>query len=383
MIERTIREKILSQAGVFPVVTLTGVRQSGKSTLLRNCFPDHKYVSLEDPDIRMMAETDPRGFLLNFGFPLIIDEAQYVPALFSYIQTTVDERNVSGMYILSGSQNFLLMEGISQSLAGRAAVLRMAPLSIAELKAAGLLDGNLNRMMFTGGYPRIYDKDIPPADYFPSYLQTYVERDVMLLKNIGKRAQFQKFLRLCAARAGQLLNVTALANEADVSVPTLQSWLSILETCDVVFLLQPYHKNFNKRLVKAPKLYFYDTGLLSSLLGIKSVEQMETHFMRGEIFENLVVSECLKSRLAAGEEPVLYFWRDSNGNEVDLLVEDGNGLKAYEVKSSATLKPEFFKGLKLFERIAGGLVEESAVVYGGNADYNTGHGRFISWTNWC
>ena len=365
------------------MVTLTGVRQSGKSTLLRNCFPDHKYVSLEDPDIRMMAETDPRGFLLNFGFPLIIDEAQYVPALFSYIQTAVDERNVSGMYILSGSQNFLLMEGISQSLAGRAAVLRMAPLSVAELKSAGLLDGNLNRMMFTGGYPRIYDKGIPPADYFPSYLQTYVERDVMLLKNIGKRAQFQKFLRLCAARAGQLLNVTALANEADVSVPTLQSWLSILETCDVVFLLQPYHKNFNKRLVKAPKLYFYDTGLLSSLLGIKSVEQMETHFMRGEIFENLVVSECLKSGLAAGEEPVLYFWRDSNGNEVDLLVEDGNGLKAYEVKSSATLKPEFFKGLKLFERIAGGLVEESAVVYGGNADYNTGDGRFISWTNWC
>lgn len=383
MIERTIRERILTLSSMFPVVTLTGVRQSGKSTLLKTSFPNHKYVSLEDPDIRMMAESDPRGFLLNFGYPLVIDEVQNVPALFSYIQTIVDEHNETGMYILSGSQNFLLMESVSQSLAGRAAVLRMMPFSIAELKNAGLLPENPNEMMFTGGYPRIYDKGIPPADYFPSYLQTYVERDVMLLKNIGKRMQFNKFLRLCAARAGQLLNLTALANEADVSVPTVQAWLSVLETSNVVFLLQPYHKNFNKRLVKSPKLYFYDTGLLSALLGLKSADQMEMHFMRGEIFENMVVSECMKSFFAKGIEPQLYFWRDSNGNEVDLLVEDSGGLYAYEVKSSATLKPDFFRGLKSFEKLADGVLAGCAVIYGGGADYRTGYGRFVSWKNWC
>jgi len=382
MIERTIKDKILAMAQLFPVVSLTGVRQSGKSTLLKNCFPHHQYVSLEDPDIRMMAESDPRGFLLNFGFPLIIDEAQNVPVLFSYIQTIVDEHNESGMYILSGSQNFLLMENISQSLAGRAAILKMTPFSITELKGAELLTEDLNELMFTGGYPRIYDKGIPPSDYFPSYLQTYIERDVLLLKNVGKRTQFQNFLRLCAARAGQLLNLSALANDADISVPTAQTWLSILGTSNVVFLLQPYYKNFNKRIIKAPKLYFYDTGLLSSLLGIRAVEQMKTHFMRGEIFENLIVSECTKFYFSKGIEPQLYFWRDSNGNEVDLLVEDGDSLSAYEIKSSATLKSDFFKGLKSFEQISNGILSQYAVVYGGLADYRTSDGTFISWRNW-
>ncbi|MBP5710734.1 MAG: ATP-binding protein [Bacteroidales bacterium] len=382
MIERTIKEKIISLAAQFPVVSLTGVRQSGKSTLLKNCFPDYTYVSLEDIDIQKFAIDDPRGFLLNFGRHLIIDEAQLAPALFSYIKTDIDNVNEAGMYLLSGSQNFLLMENVSQSLAGRTAVLDMSPLSIEELKRNGTLPVTLNDMLFTGGYPRIYDKLIAPADYFPSYIRTYVERDVRQLRNIGNRQQFMKFIRLCAGRVGQLFNITSFANEADLSLPTLRAWISVLETCGVVFLLQPYHKNFNKRIVKSPKLYFCDTGLLSSLLGIRDVVQVETHYMRGEIFENLIVSELRKKYTNRGIEPYIYFWRDSNGNEVDIIEEDNGKLNAYEIKSSATLRHDFFKGIDNFAKVAGDLINERAVVYGGDDDFAHTAGSFISWRNW-
>lgn len=381
MIERNIKDKLTFLTSKFPVVTLTGIRQCGKSTLLRNCFTDYKYVSLEDIDIRRIAQTDPRGFLDSFGTRIIIDEAQYAPDLFSYIQTKVDEVNNAGMYILAGSHNFLLMENISQSLAGRAAILRMAPFSVSELAQADLLPETIDKWLFTGGFPRIYDKEIPPTDYFPSYIQTYIERDIRTLRNVGNLSLFIKFMKLCAARIGQLLNMQSLANECGVSVATAHAWLSILETSYVVFLLRPYYKNFNKRLVKTPKLYFYDTGLAASLLGLTDSSQMTLHYLRGELFENMVIAEKMKGCYAQGKEPQMYFWRDSNQNEVDLLTEDGMQLNAFEIKSSATMNADFFKGLKRFADISGLMSENLNVVYGGDMNITTQQGNYISWKN--
>ena len=380
MIERNIIDKIQYLLKKYPVVTITGTRQCGKSTLLRNGFPTMRYVSLEDPDLREFAIDDARGFLNNFGTPLIIDEAQYAPKLFSYIQTRIDSENQTGMYILSGSHNFLLMESISQSLAGRTAILKMAPFSISELTHANLLP-ELNEWLFTGGFPRIYDKQINPVDFFPSYFQTYIERDVRLLRNINDLSHFVRFVKLCAARIGQLLNINALANECEVSVQTINSWLSVLETSYVIYLLKPYHNNFNKRLVKSPKLYFCDTGLAASLLGMENARQMDTHYLRGELFENMVIMEFIKQEYAQGREPNISFWRDSNQNEIDLLVERGLDLQAYEIKSSATMKTDYFKGLNKFAALAQLPKESLHVVYGGDVNYLTSFGDLISWKN--
>ena len=380
MIERNIIDKIQYLLTKYPVVTITGTRQCGKSTLLRNSFPTMRYVSLEDPDLREFAIDDARGFLNNFGTPLIIDEAQYAPKLFSYIQTRIDSEGQTGMYILSGSHNFLLMESISQSLAGRTAVLKMAPFSVSELTHANLLP-ELNDWLFTGGFPRIYDKQINPVDFFPSYFQTYIERDVRLLRNINDLSHFVRFVKLCAARIGQLLNINALANECEVSVQTVNSWLSVLETSYVIYLLKPYHNNFNKRLVKSPKLYFCDTGLAASLLGMENARQIETHYLRGELFENMVIMEFIKQEYAQGREPNISFWRDSNQNEIDLLVERGLDLQAYEIKSSATMKTEYFNGLNKFATLAQLPRESLHVVYGGDVNYLTAFGDLISWKN--
>lgn len=273
------------------------------------------------------------------------------------------------------------MENISQSLAGRAAILRMAPFSVSELAQADLLPETIDKWLFTGGFPRIYDKEIPPTDYFPSYIQTYIERDIRTLRNVGNLSLFIKFLKLCAARIGQLLNMHSLANECGVSVATAHAWLSILETSYVVFLLRPYYKNFNKRLVKTPKLYFYDTGLAASLLGLTDSSQMTLHYLRGELFENMVIAEKMKGCYAQGKEPQMYFWRDSNQNEVDLLTEDGMQLNAFEIKSSATMNADFFKGLKRFADISGLMSENLNVVYGGDMNITTQQGNYISWKN--
>lgn len=379
MIDRIIAAKITSMASKFPVVTLTGARQCGKSTLLRNILQDYKYVSLEDPDIRKAVAEDPRGFLGNFDDKTIIDESQYVPELFSYIQTKVDEENRSGMYVLSGSQNFLLMEKISQSLAGRAAVLKLAPLSISELRNAGLLPDTMAKLMLRGGYPRLYDMDIEPQDYYPSYVATYLERDVRLVRNVADFSRFELFLRMCAARIGQLLNIQSLANDCGLSPQTAKDWLSILEASYIVFRLQPYYRNLGKRLVKSSKLFFYDTGLAASLIGINTADQMTLSPSKGALFENLVVSEFLKRKLFAGAEPRLYFWRDSNDNEVDLIEEDGGGLDAYEIKSGSLLRDDYFKGLAKFAGLAGISPDSCAVVYGGDLNYVTSRGRYISW----
>ena len=274
MIKRTLQTKLLELIKKYPIVTLTGPRQSGKSTLLQHSFPDYKYVSLEDPDMHLFATDDPRGFLATYPDKTIIDEAQRVPSLFSYIQTHTDKEGREGMYLLAGSHNFLLMESINQSLAGRTAVLKLLPFSHTEMKDSGILPRSVDEEIFKGSYPRLYDKDIAPSDYYPFYIQTYVERDVRLLKNIGDLSKFIRFIKLCAGRIGQLLNISSLANECGVAVSTISTWISVLEASYICYLLKPDHNNYAKRLVKTPKLYFYDTGLACSLLDIRMHEQV-------------------------------------------------------------------------------------------------------------
>jgi predicted AAA+ superfamily ATPase len=381
MVVRNLQKQVLYYAEKFPIVTLTGPRQSGKSTLLRNSFPDYNYVSLEEPDIRLMAESDPKNFLNNLQGKTIIDEVQYVPDLFSYIQTRVDGENTSGMYILSGSQNFLLMQRITQSLAGRAAILKLLPFSYEEIKSFDS-DKSIDELILFGGYPRIYDKNILPHEFYPNYIQTYVERDVRQLRNITDLSMFIRFVKLCAGRIGQMLNLSSLANECGINFATAQAWLSLLETSYIVFQLKPYYKNFNKRLVKSSKLYFYDTGLACSLLSIENSAQVNTHYLRGELFENWVIAEHIKQSYAKAKEPAIYFWRDSNGHEVDLLIENGNEIEAFEIKSGSTMNPDHFKGLRHWQQISGTQPEQSHVIYTGEMAFKTQAGDYIPWKNW-
>lgn len=379
MIERTLKNKLLELTKKYPIVTLTGPRQSGKSTLLRHSFPEYKYVSLEDPDVRLFATDDPRGFLSTYPDKTIIDEAQRVPALFSYIQTHTDKEGHEGMYLLAGSHNFLLMESISQSLAGRTAILKLLPFSHAEMMDGGILRGSVDEEIFRGGYPRIYDKQIEPSEYYPFYVQTYVERDVRLMKNIGDLSKFIRFVKLCAGRIGQLLNISSLANECGVAVSTATSWISVLEASYICYLLKPDYNNYAKRLVKTPKLYFYDTGLACALLDIRTAAQVPTHFLRGGLFENLVINEFLKTAYNGGEEPNLTFWRDSTGNEVDLLQYINGEPHAYEIKSGATFSPDFFKGIAKWSKLSGVEAERLSVIYTGERDWSTQNGNVVAW----
>lgn len=380
MIERALTSKLIELAGKYPVVTLTGPRQSGKSTLLKHTFSNYRYVSLEDIDMREFATSDPRGFLSTYSDHTIIDEAQRVPNLFSYIQTHVDAVNEPGMYLLAGSHNFLLMEQVSQSLAGRSAILKLLPFSHDEMANAGILPSSINAEIFQGSYPRLYDKDIHPNDYYPFYIQTYVERDVRQIKSIGDLSKFIRFIKLCAGRIGQLINFSSLANECGISLPTLNSWLSVLEASYICYQLKPDWNNFAKRLIKSPKLYFYDTGLACSLLDIRSEEQLTTHFLRGGLFENMVINSFVKRSWNSGQETDLRFWRDSQGNEVDLLVYDSGSLpKAYEIKSSATFMTDFFKGLSKWAALSNATPIDLHVIYGGETSLKTSLGEVIAW----
>ncbi|AGY53237.1 hypothetical protein BRDCF_p610 [Bacteroidales bacterium CF] len=378
MIERTLKIKLLDLINKYPIVTLTGPRQSGKSTLLRASFPDYKYVSLEDPDMRLFSTEDPRGFLATYPDKTIIDEVQRVPSLFSYIQTHTDNINKEGMYLLAGSHNFLLMEKINQSLAGRTAILKLLPFSHYELTTGGVIQSSVDDEIFKGSYPRIYDKDIAPADYYPFYIQTYVERDVRLIRSIGDLSKFIRFLKLCAGRIGQLINLSSLANECGVSVTTATSWISILEASYICYLLKPDHNNYAKRLVKAPKLYFYDTGLACSLLDIRNTAQVKTHFLRGGLFENMVINEFVKMAYNKGEDPNLSFWRDSTGNEVDLLLTEGGKQYAYEIKSGATYSTDFFKGISKWAKLSNTPSERCYTIYNGE-NIKTSQGDVLSW----
>lgn len=301
--------------------------------------------------------------------------------LLSYLQTHIDSVNKSGMYVLTGSHNLLLMQSISQSLAGRTALLTLAPFSVSELRNANLLPSSVDEMIYTGNFPRIYDQNIEPSDFYTSYIRTYIDRDVRLIKNINDFSAFTRFIRLCAGRCGQILNVSQLAEDAGITRKTAESWLSVLEASYIIYLLKPYYKNFGKRIIKNSKLYFYDTGLAASLLGITNSNQIESFYMRSALFENLIVSELLKRRIFAGKSDDLYFWRDSNGIEIDVIEEDNTELHAYEIKASETMNSAFFSNIKKIKDTAGIKWQNTAVIYGGNLAVPASDtcGAYIPW----
>lgn len=380
MIFRQLSTHIKTISQKFPVISLTGPRQSGKTTLLKAYFKDHKYFNFEELDIRDWATNDPRGFLNENNGSLILDEIQKVPELFSYLQPLVDKNNIPSQYILSGSQSFLLNENISQTLAGRVAILELLPFSWSELEEYTEGTFSENNYIFKGSFPRIYDKNIEPNDFFPSYIRTYVERDVRLIKNITDISLFQRFLKLSAGRIGQLLNISALANDCGISVNTAKGWLSVLEQSYIIFLLRPHFQNFNKRLVKMPKLYFYDTGLACSLLEIEDYSQLVSHYLRGSLFENMILLELLKNRFNSGMPSNLYFWRNNHGNEIDCIINKPEIPFAIEIKSGKTFSNSFLKGLEFWEKISGNT-ENLFLIYGGEISRNYNNIRIESWKN--
>ena len=379
MIHRTLTSTLKDLTTQYPVVTVTGPRQSGKTTLVRAAFPEWRYVSLEEPDMRDYATGDPRGFITDYSAGAIVDEAQRAPDLFSYIQTHVDTLDKEGVYVLTGSFNFGLMEGISQSLAGRAAILELLPFSLSELDQSDHVPDSIEALMFTGGYPRIYDKQLDPQRWYADYVTTYLERDVRQVKNVTDLTLFQRFLKMCAARSGHILNLSSLGDDCGITHNTARSWLSILEAGYIVYLLKPHHKNFNKRLIKRPKLYFCDSGLLSYLLGIGSPQGLSAHASRGHIFETWVISELLKNRLNTGLKDNLYFWRDNSGHEIDCIIDKGDALIPVEVKSGKTISPDFFKGLRFWSKISGAEGRHMVLVYAGEMEQNRKEGRVLSW----
>ncbi len=366
MILRHASTTLQSLAHGYPILVLTGPRQAGKTTLAQSTFPGKPYVSLEDPDTRAFAEEDPRGFLARFPDGAILDEAQRCPALFSYLQTRVDATRCMGEFVLTGSQQFGLLSNITQSLAGRVGLVQLLPFSLQELQEGGVPVTSLGDLLWRGLYPPIHDRSLAPEQWFANYLMTYVERDVRQLIEVQNLSLFQRFLKLCAARCGQLLNMTSLGNDCGVSHKTVAAWLSVLEAGYVVFLLQPHHQNFGKRLVKTPKLYFHDTGLAAHLLGIHDEEHMAIHSARGALFENLVISELLKRRYNQGLTSNLYFWRNNTGEEVDVVVEHGDKLLPIEIKSGQTYNSDFLTGLNKWARYAGNAALPSQLVYGGD-----------------
>lgn len=366
MIDRQLYNKVNELLFKFPIIAITGPRQSGKTTFSKELCKGYKYVNLEIPDERQFARDDPKGFLNSYQNGVIIDEVQYVPEIFSYLQAVTDQRKRNGEYLLTGSQNFLLSHHISQSLAGRVALFSLLPFSYKELAGSTYSPENWKDYLYKGGYPRIYEQQINPLDFYPNYLQTYIERDVRQLLNVRDLATFQKFIKLLAGRIGQLLNQNNLANELGVSNKTIESWISVLEASFIVYRLQPYHHNFKKRLVKTPKLYFYDTGLAAYLLGLRSVADFQIHFAQGALFENLVINEFIKDGLNKGELLQSYFWRDASQNEVDLVIDRGMKRDAYEIKMSQTLNPDFFKSLHYYKELDPS--SELNLIYGGNAD---------------
>ena len=379
MIPRHIQPLLQRQASQYPVVTVIGPRQSGKTTLTRTSFPDKPYVSLEDPDVRGFAQEDPRGFLAGYSSGAIFDEIQRAPQLPSYLQGMVDRNDKPGQFILTGSQQFELMTQVTQSLAGRTALLRLLPLTLAEVSSAEKTHKSLASTLLHGFYPRIHDKRLDPSQAMADYFSTYVERDLRQLAAVQDLRQFERFVRLCAGRTGQLLNLSSLANDAGISQPTARAWMDLLQTSFIVHLLPPWHTNAGKRLIKAPKLYFHDTALACWLLGLRTPEQVQRDPLWGALFENFVVIEALKDRLNAGESAELYFYRDSEGNEVDLFIPVGRQLHAVEIKAGATVNPDYFKGLNRFDAHFPGVLHGGCVVYGGDHPQNRTHWPVHPW----
>ena len=381
MVNRTIVEGINAYMQRYPIVALTGPRQSGKTTLLKGMFPDFRYVSLENPDNRAFAENDPNGFLQLYDQKVILDEVQRVPALLSYIQTIVDSNNMMGQFILSGSQNFNLMKSITQSLAGRVALFKLLPFDMTELKSADLLPSDYEQLIIKGCYPALYDRSIPFASFYANYIETYIQRDVTELLSIRDFGLFRTFLKLCAARIGQQLNIANLSSETGVSVPTLRSWISILESSYIMYQLPPFFKNFNKRLVKSPKLYFYDTGLASFLLGIRNEKTLLESEFKGALFENMIITEYVKQNYHNNLYHDFYYWRDSNGHEVDLLVSNDTAYDAIEIKSTKTILPKQFAGLDFLANIGGDAIRRKILVYGGDSSQKRTHYQIWDWSD--
>lgn len=382
MIKRDLTEQVLEAAKFFPVISILGPRQSGKTTLAKAAFPKHSYVSLEDLDVRLQAIEDPRKFLaINTNKNgLIIDEVQHAPQLLSYIQTIVDEKQQNANFILTGSQNILVNEAITQTLAGRNAILTLLPLSIAELKRAKLLPDSLEEAVFRGCYPKVYASQVKPNMLYNTYIHSYIERDVRQLKNVLDLASFQRFLQLCAGRVGQVINYSSLGNDCGIDHKTVKSWLSLLEATYVIFLLRPYYKNFGKRLINMPKLYFVDTGVACTLLNIKSVEDLHNHFARGGLVESFLISDLTKQFYNRAERPAIYFWRDYQGNEIDCIVEKSNNLVPIEIKSGHTVGSDYFKPFEYWKNVVGvDQSDNNFVIYGGDKDMSRSVAQVISW----
>ncbi len=381
MISRDLRHT-LNRFEKFPVVGVFGPRQSGKTTLVRDHFKNHTYLNFEDPNIRDFATNDPRGFLRTHEnqYGIILDEFQYVPQILSYIQIESDEKKRPGYFVLTGSQNFLMNQAVTQSLAGRIGILTLLPLSIHELENSRLLPNDINETLIKGSYPRVYTEQFLPDDFYPSYIHSYVERDVRQLINVENLRTFRKFMQLCAARVGQLLNISDLAMNCGISIKTVERWLSILEASYILYLLVPYHENYTKRVIKTPKLFFYDTGLACSLLGLKTIDEVALSPWKGHLFETLIISDFYKQFYNTGSRPSLYFWRDKNGHiEVDCLVERAGTLFPIEIKSVETIRSDLFKSLENWHNLTQTDAEKSYLVYGGDQTQKRLHGQIVSW----
>lgn len=369
MFARTITPTLTSLATEFPIVTITGPRQSGKTTLCRTTFPDKPYINLEQPETRRFAQDDPKGFLATIPNGAILDEIQRTPDLLSYIQVIVDDKQTLGQFIVTGSQQFEVMNTINQSLAGRTALLKLLPLSIEELVRAGLPLSS-NQLILNGFYPRIHNQKLNPTRVLGDYFETYVERDIRQLVSIKNLGSFEKFIRLCAGRVGQIINLQSLGNDVGISHSTAREWMTLLEASYVVFQLRPWHSNISKRLIKSSKLFFYDVGLASYLLGLETELHVARDPLRGNLFENMAIMEALKYRFNRGRKGNICFYRDSNGNEVDLLLDVGPDLFPIEIKSGETIVPDFFKGLTAFSKISPPLTRGAGLVYGGTEQQN-------------
>ena len=366
MIKRTLEHKIKHALKSFPVVLVTGPRQSGKTTLVRSIFPDKPYYSFENLDAREIANADPRGLLEKLPDGAVFDEIQHCPKLLSYMQGVVDERKRNGMFILTGSQNILLLKKVKQSLAGRVSILELLPFSFKEI--GDKLDKDIDKLMWKGFFPRVWDQKIDPTEAMRNYVKTYVERDVRTIINVKNISTFHKFLRLCAGRVGEVLNLTSISNDLGISSTTAKEWLSVLEVSYVVYLLPAYYENINKKMIKSPKLYFIDTGLAAYLLGIEDSRQLSRDPVKGSLFENLIVIELLKHFYSQGKDAPLHFFRDKTGHEVDVIIEQARKLIAIEIKAGATFNLEWLNGLKYFKKIKQNSVVGSHVIYGGKDD---------------
>ena len=378
MISRNIAPALLALVGKFPVLTITGPRQSGKTTLIKNLFANFPYFSLENPDVYARISQDPRALFRTYGHRIILDEVQRFPEILSYIQGIVDE-DCQACFVLSGSHNMLMMEGVSQTLAGRTAIFYLHPLSYAELRTHLPTNVTANFLCWQGGYPRIYDRDTPATAFYQAYLATYVERDVRQVKNIGNLDAFSRFIGICAGFIGQTINKSTLAEATGVDRHTADTWLSVLRTSHIVYTVPPYFRNFKKRLVKSAKLYFRDTGLACALLGIIAPEQLLTYYQRGAIFENFIFNETAKAFYNRGLVPPLFFWRDNAQHEVDLLLNVGGGLRPVEIKSGMTYRNDFFKSLDWFSGVADVPLSQPTVVYGGEDSQSVGENYLLSW----